>query len=311
MTPISEAFNVRMIASSITEAGDRIDTILARYPRMVHGENMTHRKHSKNGSSSRAIPVLRMLERDAAIYVPQFAKNKRGMQPGTDFDSTKQEEAERIWIEMAEFCQAGVRKLAALGVHKEHANRPLEWFGYIDLLITSTSWSNFFALRRHGDAQREMRILADLIYDARENAVPRLLKPGEWHLPFVSNDDEWAVHTEIAQVGYPGLSLQCADVIGKLQDHGFRHDEYAKMMLVAMSAARSCRVSYSKTDGTSPTWNEDMERFLSLLGSPTDPMHASPLEHQARPLTRFDSPALQGNLDGFVQFRKLLPNECA
>jgi thymidylate synthase ThyX len=311
-TPIAEAFSVRMIASSITENGDRIDTLVARYPRMIHSENMTHRKHSKNSSSSRAIPTKTMLVRDASIYVPQFARNKPGMQPGTDFDSSKQAEAEAVWIEMAEFCRAGVEKLAALGVHKEHANRPLEWFGYIDVLISSTNWSNFFHLRRHTDAQREMKILAELIWGERERTTPRLLKPGQWHLPFVPQAEEWAIHEHVASVGYAGLSSDCADVIGMLQDNGFRPDEYAKMLLVAMSAARSCRVSYSKVDGTHPSLDEDMIRFKSLVPESISlPMHASPLEHQARPLSRFDSPTLQGNLDGFVQFRKLLPGECA
>ena len=307
ITPPEKAYTVRTIASSITENGERLDTLYARYPRMVHSEVMAHREKSRNASSSRAIPNASILTRDEVIYVPTFKKNKKGMQPGAAFGLDEQEAAEAIWVEAAETCRRASAQLAKLGVHKELANRPLEWFGYIDVLISSPGWTNFDGLRRHGAAQEEIRILAELIHAERERTTPRLLKQGEWHLPYVTLADQWALHDFVNERGLAGLPSECQRVISILRGNGFESTEYATMLLVAMSAARSCRISYSKVDGSPTTLSDDMTRFLSLAED--QPKHASPLEHQGRPLTRFDSPELQGNFKGFAQFRKFIHGE--
>ena len=62
----------KSVLSSVSPDGVRIDTLLLRYPRFIHSEFMTHRQFSRNASSSRAIPVERLIadvERDPAMPI--------------------------------------------------------------------------------------------------------------------------------------------------------------------------------------------------------------------------------------------------
>src|SRR5579871_2233935 len=132
-----------------------------RYPRMVHADFMTHRVFSRNGRSSRAVPTVTLLEEEP--YVPHFLKNKPGMLATEEFDRIDLTEIQQHWYAFARATQEFSKWLHSKGVHKQWANRPLEWFGYIDVLVTSTDWRNFFALRDHGDAQPEIQELARLM----------------------------------------------------------------------------------------------------------------------------------------------------
>lgn len=305
--------NAKIIASSICAAtGQRIDTFQLRYWRAIHGEVMTHRKFSRNASSSRAIPYSALTVRDADIFIPKFRVNQPGMQPGEYLTPEQQDAAAAIWTEMADYVLAKTAVLASkdgLNIHKQYVNRPLEWFGYIDVVLTSTDWSNFDGLRIHGDAQEEIRDLATVMKQARDAATPTILRTGEWHLPYVTSEDRALVAAIVATrtmapetedlirylAGLPGLG---GEITISLTD----------AMLLAISTARCCRVSYSKHDGTTSDIDTDVKLFLRLAGS--IPMHASPLEHQARPLEASDPAWVRGNFDAFAQFRKFIPNEC-
>ena len=50
-----------------------------------------------------------------------------------------------------------------LGIHKQHINRILEPFQYINVIVTATDWDNFLNLRLASDAQPEMQDLARAI----------------------------------------------------------------------------------------------------------------------------------------------------
>lgn len=72
----------KVIADSISVAGARITTLELRYPRFIHAEFMTHRMFSRNASSSRAIPVERLIQDildDTAMPI-HWGKNQPGMQ---------------------------------------------------------------------------------------------------------------------------------------------------------------------------------------------------------------------------------------
>jgi len=305
--------SAKSIASSISEdTGARIDTLQVRYWRPIHGEVMTHRVFSRNASSSRAIPHASLTVRDADIFVPRFKKNKPGMQPGDYLEPEDQAKAERIWRDMAEYCLNATRELArkdGLNIHKQWVNRPLEWFGYIDVLITSCDWSNFDGLRIHHEAQDEIHDLARAMRDAREVVTPKSLKHGQWHLPYITGEDMDEVEHLVRRKKLPDgviseVSLQLMALKHLDGNHGI---SARNALLLAMSAARCCRVSYSKHDGARPTIEEDLKRYLQLAGS--EPKHASPLEHQARPLYPHEDEQHSGNLIGFAQFRKFIPNE--
>ena len=54
--------SAKVICDSISPAGVRLTTMELNYPRFIHSEFMTHRMLSRNASSSRAIPVEKMLK---------------------------------------------------------------------------------------------------------------------------------------------------------------------------------------------------------------------------------------------------------
>src|SRR3954467_5704864 len=94
-----------MILSSASPDGSRISTFVLKYPKMVHGDFMTHRVFSRNASSSRAIPTHKLSATTLdEMYIPLFRENKPGMQPGGYLSEQDQAIAERLWRETAEHC---------------------------------------------------------------------------------------------------------------------------------------------------------------------------------------------------------------
>lgn len=311
----SDFVQAKSILSSVNiETGTQIDTLQLRYPRIIHAEFMTHRAFSRNASSSRAIPTSVITVRDENIFVPRFRKNKAGMQPGDFLSPEEQAQAESIWHMMAKLVTDGCRMLAdkdGLNIHKQWTNRPLEWFGFIDVVVTSTDWRNFDALRDHDAAQDEIRDLCVAMKLAREATNVQVLRPGEWHLPYVTLDDfDWIDFN--LDPKRPDLHPKVyEEIIPIFRESPLYYDIRGFDMRTAASlvtsAARACRVSFSKHDGFHSTFAEDVARFLKLVPA-NNPVHASPLEHQATPLSDW-SPWFRGNFRDFAQFRKFLPNE--
>lgn len=271
---------VTVIKDSVSPQGIRLTTLHLRYWRPIHSELMTHRVFSRNARSSRAVPVVTLLSEGK--FVPQFGLNQRGMQAKDEqLPPELQAKWEREWDELAELCRAYVRNWGEEGMHKQWANRPLEWFGWIDVLVTSTDWANFYALRLDKAAQPELRMLAEEMHLQMRVSTPTLLNPGEWHLPWISP----------------------SDVI--------EHDLETQIKL---SVARCARLSYKPFDGNGDLASE-LKRYESLVVS--RPVHASPAEHQATPDQAYDSGRTQvwknehlwGNFRGWVQHRKMLANE--
>jgi hypothetical protein len=57
------------------------------------------------------------------------------------------------------------------------------------IVFTATEFSNYFALRDHPDAQGEIAAIARLIRQAYDESEPRKLEDGQWHLPYVDDDE--------------------------------------------------------------------------------------------------------------------------
>lgn len=287
-----------VIADSISPTDKRITTLSLMYPRFIHSEMMTHRVFSRNASSSRAIPVEKMIQRvldDPAMPV-FWGKNQRGMQAVEELSAEPQEffpdgisgppahapsprfVAKTCWLQARDEAVKHVRALVALDLHKQIANRILEPWMHINVVCTATEWGNFFSLRIHPDAQPEMQALARAVYEAMRASVPKRLDYGEWHLPYITPEDY-----SRRCVGPQGLEV-----------------------IKRMSAARCARVSYLNHEGKEPTWTEDMDLFDRLMGGKMK--HSSPTEHQATPAL-YDTPDLTGNLKGWKQFRKEILGE--
>ena len=291
------SFEANIVADSISPSGIRLTTFQLRYPRFIHAELMTHRVFSRNASSSRAIPVVRMIEdlrRDPAMPV-FWGSNQPGMQAGAEVEEPELSGVKTLWERGMYHAIATAENLIQMGLHKQIANRILEPWAHINVVVTATSWENFYTLRRHKDAQPEIKVLADLMWDAHQASTPQLLQPGCWHLPFLENND---IDVALVIDGEPA---------------------YEKLLKV--SVARCARVSYLTHDGRQTTFEEDLTLYERLLGA--QPLHASPAEHQATPdvlntgqeLCQFppeagwERPELHGNFHGWIQYRKTLTGE--
>jgi hypothetical protein len=277
----SEGF-ARIVADSISPQGIRITTFHLRYWRAIHAELMTHRVFSRNARSSRAVPSKVLLTEP--IFIPVFGMNKPGMQSDITAPEELQMKWRNEWQDLAAVCRDYVERWSGEGMHKQHANRPLEWFGWIDVLVTSTYWENFWTLRISEYAQPEFDELAkQMKYQMRWCSTPRLLQPGEWHLPYITGEE--------------------------------RNSEYPIPLedLLKISTARCARLSYKPFDGNAD-YDAEVSRYEKLVVS--SPVHASPAEHQATPDTfthtlggGWDHPGQHGNFLGWRQHRKMIPGE--
>ena len=283
----------KIIEDSISEAGDRLTTLQLLYPRFIHSELMTHRVFSRNASSSRAIPVKKMLEmiRNEPAMPIHWGQNQPGMQASAEIQHVFA--AKDLWLLAARNAADVAEEMMNLGLHKQVANRILEPFQHISVVLTATEFNNWRELRRHKDAQPEIQHLATEIDIQMDRSTPVELGYGEWHLPYVSIDE---------------------------RNDGYYHDKVD--LLRKISAARCCRVSYLKHDGTAPSIADDLALCDRLVGA--RPIHASPFEHQATPAKKEEGFAQEGvshidlhgnvwsgNFKGWIQSRKLIEESFA
>lgn len=262
----------KILEDSITAHDVRLTTMELTYPRFFHAEFMTHRAFSRNAASSRAIPVKRMLERTLAdpAFFSHVGKNKPGMQASEEVSPDIRKMFENEWMSLGKHVAEYVERWSeTLGIHKQVANRALEPWQHITVIVTATEWKNFFKQRSHHAAMHEMRELSDKMLAAQNKSVPILRRSGEWHLPMV---------TEVER--------QTID----------------RSLLPAISTARCARVSYLNHDGKPTTVEQDIDLYVKLLTA--DPMHPSPFEHQALPAARPDDRSR--NLVGWHQHRALI-----
>jgi len=273
MTTISAT---SILSSMHAVTGDRLDTLLLRYPRCIHSEFMTHRVFSRNAASSRAIPVAKLIaDVEADPFVPLvWTKNEPGMQGREVLDADAESDARFRWSEAIDDALRNARFLAETGAHKQIVNRLLEPFAHITVVVSSTSWSNFLALRDHPDAEPHIQMLAREVRKALDDAQMQVLAPGEWHLPFVDQLEMLA------------------------------HNLDNKRML---SVARCASTSYKTVDGFDMSLGRAQEIYEKLRDA--DPIHASPFEHVAQADIWDDewfNPLEHRNFTGFRQLRAMI-----
>lgn len=271
-----------IIADSVSTEDKRITTLQLRYPRFIHAEFMTHRVFSRNASSSRAIPVERLIQDilDDTAMPLHWGKNQPGMQAREEHrapvripaqpDTFMLEDAtrEKAWFAARDAAVRQARLFDDAGYHKQIVNRLLEPFSHINVVVTATEWDNFFALRDHPDAQPEIQVLARAIKQAMKASIPTRLKNNDWHLPYITEED---------RVG------------GTVDD------------LIKASVARCARVSYLTHDGRKTSLKEDITLHDKLVVA--EPLHASPAEHQAIAIGAKEQ---ERNFVGWRQYRVLL-----
>ena len=242
-------YSVKIVLDSVNSIGDRLTTFELTYPKFIHAEFMTHRMFSRNAQSSRAIPVDKLIEQvmvDPVIPV-SWGTNQKGMQAGKALIDREEDEAQHFWLAARSEAIRKARSLQSLNVHKQIINRLLEPFSWITVICTATNYENFFGLRVHKDAQPEMQRLAELMAEQYYGGPkPKLLNRGEWHLPYITENEELLPLAE-------------------------------KKMA---STARCARVSYLTHDGV-----RDWHRDCTLHDRLADSGHWSPFEHVAMALS--------------------------
>lgn len=355
MTTIS----AEVILDSITDEGVRITTFQLRYPRWIHAEGRTHRQLrigedefdvadlinfeartpslmedpalSRNASSSRAVPVHKLIEdviRDPAI--PMFwGSNQRGMQAGAECN-------ELVYL---------------LSPDLEGFNRKVDagtsWdFNYYDKDGTLISKSDSpdeeephdlwpYEMGRE-EAWMEAMYRAIDVARAFDRAgyhkqiVNRLLEPFS-HINVVVTATEWSNFYGLRRHkdAEPHIHLLADRMWEAQQASKPRHleasqwhlpyvteeelDKYGLQGGKNLSVARCASVSYTTVDGEVMTPERALALHDKLVGM--QPVHASPAEHQAAPdyrdgEGRWIMPKYHGNLVGMIQYRKTLPNEC-
>jgi hypothetical protein len=342
LTEVKGKYGIRakVLRKTMNRKGVTMVTFEIEYPRMILAELNTHRNLSRNSASSRAIPFTKMLEQLTARPV-RFGQANPGMQDkGVDFnglvgvprvvndsdidwsvtDNYAYSHPFAAWSEAKSHAVEFARVFYEAGYHKQVYNRLVEPFQMMKTVISATEWDNFYWLRDDGAADPTIAELARVMREAHEKAVTVVLKPGQWHLPYLTYGwDE-------------GGDLHYCDningewIVYELQD------------AIKISCARSAAVSFRNVDYGLEKSREVYER---LVGD--ERKHASAFEHCATPMNEqqgsmlghvvgtqisgMNIPALpytwqdgvshmdreeqlwSGNLRGYVQYRKLIPGE--
>ena len=205
------------VNDSTTQVGNCSATVIARtknpmnsrvittleliYPRFIHSEFMTHRMFSRNASSSRAIPIHRLIE-EATVTPTHWMPNGKGMVNNAEItDATEVAKYEAYWELARTDSISNALYLEELGLHKQIVNRLLEPFSFIKVVVTATDWDNFFKLRLADDAEPHMRDLAKAMKDAMDKVAPVV---GFIHAPYCEEGYKTPTHSaaRCARVSY-------------------------------------------------------------------------------------------------------------
>jgi thymidylate synthase ThyX len=309
---MNNQISAKIVADSINSFGNRIITFELIYPRIIHAEVMTHRLFSRNASSSRAVPVNKMIEAvKNNMFCPfAFQKSHKGMQGSEYFEGDELEQAKQLWIESAELALQQAEKMEKFGITKQLINRILEPYQYYKVLLTATEFENFFELRcpqyqqqgkfykskkeaiklshsklsdkrglpendldwlRVNRGQSEIHImqLAECMWDAMNESIPKQLKAGEWHLPYGDQLNKWGV---LKEMKYNPVVSNMATA-----------DEMFEYYSLRIATAKAARVSYTTVgeDGKEIPYEKDIALHDSLLKSG----HFSCFEHCAKAMS--------------------------
>lgn len=271
----------RIVASSVNPQGCRLTTYLTTYPRFIHAEVMTHRGFSRNAASSRATPIEKMIAavNDEPAWPERWGAKGKGMQDGGILREEIVSDGRVALDHLRKAAIDTVQILSDIGFAKQVANRYVEPWSHITVLITATHriFTNFFKLRAHPAADPTFQALAYTMLEQYLASDPAELEWGEWHLP--------------------GLDPDAAE--------GFELSEKLKI-----ATALAARTSYTAFDDGIDHAKAFEIHDVKLKGPP---MHGSPFEHCAQasleeyPISNFDNGYI--NRCGWWQYRKMIGGE--
>jgi thymidylate synthase ThyX len=286
-----------ILTSKNSITGVNLYTFVLTYPRVILPEVNTHRMLSRNTASSRAVPAKKQRQRVLINpFVPiSVGQNMKGMQAGEELEGWRRFVATQTWKLSRYPAVLASWILEKVGAHKQVVNRIVEPWTWTQQVVTATDLRNVFKLRNHPDAEphihelaRQMKeqvesvhaIFDTVNFDCRNpdgtacslDAVNpsmgvgriQMLRPGDWHLPFVADKD----------MLHPIETLK------------------------RVSTARCARTSYYLPE--SGDWST-IERDVELCGRLASSGHWSPFEHVATPVS---DNIYVGNFRSWKQYRK-------
>jgi len=297
-----------VVKHSVSKGGKGLITFNVKYGLIIHAEVLRHKLINHSVKSNRAIPSKNI--RKEVLYDPYVPVYIGLNQPGMVAEKVHpfQKVMKSLW-RSARYPAIGLHWLMdKCKVHKEVCNRVLNPWQWVRETVTATEMDNFYNLRLHKDAQKDIYELAKAMYQVHKNSSPEALQEGEWHVPYVD-------------------TYRCQDTGGlKYVDRDGKH--LTDKQAIECSAARCARSSYDNHDKTVTSYEKDKSLYEKLIKS--EPAHASPCEHIGTPM-EYDSMDLEesleyysstdwshvdrngdfwsGNFKGWVQYRKLLDNE--
>lgn len=176
--------SAEIIADSVNPVGCRLTTWVLTFPRFIHSELMTHRIFSRNAASSRAIPSAKFREaiQNEPADFEMWTANQKGMagEPLGDADT----ECTAVWREACNLMITANMNLCSLGAHKQNANRLLEPWMHMKVIVTASQMQNFFGQRCSPNAMPEFQVLAYRMLHKYLQSAPLYTIAGSWHLPF-------------------------------------------------------------------------------------------------------------------------------
>ena len=281
--------SAEVIADSINIFGDRLTTLRLHYHRFIHAEFLRHRMFSHSVSSSRAIPVKKMIEKikEFPATPVYWGKNQQGMSADEEIENI--DSAKFLWNNAKEKMCDTATLLNDESCHKQVTNRVLEPFQFINQVVSATDWDNFFYLRIDKGAQPEIQCLAKCIYEAMQYNTP-VLRRDSYHLPFIDKE--------------------------MLEKYGLKDS-------IKISASVIAQSSYRKEDRSLKKAEIIYDKLVN-----SRPLHSSPFEAIAKPFSEEEQmirveafnllerngvdgklAMYNGNYKGWAQERKNIKNE--
>lgn len=268
-------------------------SVSSEYHNFLANGITVHNCFSRNASSSRAVPVSKVIKQVESnpVIPPKIYMNKAGMVGDVEADTAKTTAFYNLWLDAASNAIKTAKGMEELGIHKQHINRILEPFQFIHVIVTATEWDNFFDLRLSPDAQPEMQDLANAIY----NEMNKFKNKDFGYITSYGDDSLCSVLSGYSTlITAPYVTMDDCELLG---------DGYDLITIMKISAARCARVSYNNHDGSKPDIHKDLELFERLYKGG----HMSPLEHTC---LRNDF-VQSANLMGWKSLRYLLENSKA
>lgn len=168
---------------------NRITTLEITIPKIFLAQLNKHKIISNNAESSRAVPyslVRKQILKNP--YVPErWGINGPGMSPQQYVDDPyKIQGLRRNWLDARDESVRLADLTDIAGIHKELVNRYVENWRWCNVVLTSTTWTNFIGLRSDSSAQWEMQQLSKVVSESLMTSEPI---EDVTHLPYTTLEE--------------------------------------------------------------------------------------------------------------------------